>query len=193
VNARIQIAFLTGRSDPVSCALSPEQADFLRRLRVPGLTLLETNFPYASGRPYRDVFLPRAACNNVLEYLRSRRPEFARHHGPHVRALIEQAERTVFLAGSCGLELFNNLALPAPVEGRCTLICYGPVARRLPRRARALVVQSARDSISRVFFRWPERRLACGHMAYLRDERFLQLCQAEISTLASTPCFSTSA
>jgi hypothetical protein len=193
VKPPLQIAFLTGRSNPASCALSPEQSCFLKRLEHPERNVVEWNFPYTSAEPFREIWIPRAAYNNVVEYFRSRSPAFSRRFRPVVERLIAGAEHTVFLAGSCGLELFNNLFLGPTAEARCTVICYGPVGRRLPRYARTLVAQSAADFVSRAFFRRSDRRLSCGHMAYLTDPGFMELCEAELTSLVSRPCFNTSA
>ena len=189
----LTIAFFTGASDPGRCALSPGQVRFLEQLSTPERRLIRANFPYRASEPYREVSLPRASWHNVRGYLQSRTLQFRSEYRPDVEALVHGAERLVFLAGSCGLELFNNLLLPAELERKCHLICYGPVARHLPRHAQACVVQSRRDWISRLGFRWPEQRLDCGHMDYLVDPLFLHHCRTELSTLERLSCFSTSA
>ena len=59
-----------------------------------------------------------------------------------------------FLAGSCGLELFNNLALPTHLQGRCAILAYGPTARRMPDTTVEVVV-GRRDWISPALCRVP--------------------------------------
>jgi hypothetical protein len=188
---QIVIAFLTGQSDPKRCALSPEQASFLAQLGGTARELIPLNFPFTPTAPFRETSLPRASWNNIRLTLSSHRRSFAARHRDAVAALIERGPRTVFLAGSCGLELFNHLGLSPELESRCTLLCYGPVARRLPRHASAVIVQGSRDVISRTLFRHPGRRLRCNHLGYLRDPEFLRLCQDELSLVSSAPCIST--
>ena len=69
---------------------------------------------------------------------------------PH-HARLRLADRTLFLAGSSGLELLYNLDLPNADLARIHVFAYGPVARRLP-ACDACFVQG-RDLISRLFFR----------------------------------------
>ena len=152
---------------------------------------MPTNFPYRATLPFRETSLIRASWNNLRMYFLSRRTSFAAEYAPTVAKLIRSADHTCFLAGSCGLELFNNLRLDAELEARCTLICYGPVARERPRVARAILVQSSRDYISRAFFRCEQQDLLCGHMGYLSDEAFLRRCRDELSLHATSSCSST--
>ncbi len=182
MSARQLIAFFTGQSRPGCCALSPEQAWFLEQLAEDGRELVRLNFPYREdSAAFQDVSLVTASWRNGLGYLASRRAEFAKRHRAEVSALIAKAEDVWFLAGSSGLELFNNLGLDEAEERKCRLICYGPVARRRPRFARALIVQGTRDWLSRVYFRGERPVLRCGHMGYLRDPGFLALCRAQLS------------
>lgn len=193
MNPTRQIAFLTGRSDPAGCALSRRQGEFLERLRGPDDAVVANNFPYRPTAAHRAVPLWRASWNNLREYLASRRPGFAREHGPAVARLIGWADETWFVAVSCGLELFNNLELPAALERRCTLICLGPVARRLPRCARVLVVRGARDVVSQLGAPRAAAsiRVACGHLGYLDDPAVLRHCRQWLHP--SIPCSNTSA
>jgi hypothetical protein len=122
---------------------------------------------------------------------RSRRPGFAAQHRETVAAVIERGDRAFFLAGSCGLELFNNLQLPPELERRCTLLCYGPVARRRPHHASTIIVQGTLDVFSRFWFRYASARVPCGHLGYLRAPGFLRICQQHLAQLTPTPCTST--
>lgn len=189
----LSIAFLTGQSRPGCCALSPEQTQFLAQLDRPGWQRVWVNFPYRVAGVYRDVPLLRASWRNARGYLASRRPDFAEACRDDVAALIARTERMVFLAGSSGLELFNNLRLSEHDERKCFLICYGPVARRLPRHAGALLVQGTRDVLSRLFFPRVKSALACGHMDYLRQPRFLSLCREWLARENVSSCSNISA
>ncbi len=178
------IAFLTGQSNPGNCALSPAQNRFLSALAGPERELVSVNFPYAATGPYQPTSLLRASWNNAYLYLNARRRGFAEKYREPVAAVIKRGGHAVFLCGSCGLELFNNLALPPALEDRCTLICYGPVARRLPARARTVIAQSKRDFLSRRCFPNTEALLRCGHMGYLDDPGFMLVCQKQLAAMA---------
>lgn len=176
----LQIAFLTGQSNPGNAALSPQQTAFIEALPAPNEWKVRVNFPYPDiPQTFRKTPLPIASFHNLALYLRSRRPSFAATYRPRVLARIESAERTLFLAGSSGLELLGNLDLSAAVLARLHVFAYGPVARRLP-PVDARFVQG-RDSISRLYFRVGLReeriaRVGCDHLGYLSDPAVLALC-----------------
>ncbi|MEP7013702.1 MAG: hypothetical protein ABJC13_25555 [Acidobacteriota bacterium] len=176
----LQIAFLTGQSNPGNAALSPLQQAFLEALPAPAEWKVRTNFPYPDiPQTFQRTPLPTASLHNLSLYLHSRRPEFAATYRPAVLAQIDRAEQTLFLAGSSGLELLVNLHLPPPALARLHVFAYGPVARRLP-PCDARFVQG-RDLISRLFFRVGGRstriaRVDCDHLAYLRHPAVLALC-----------------
>ncbi len=181
-----QVAFLTGRSDPSSPALSPAQAAFLAKLPLPAAGRVPLNFPYSTGvtaRPFTPTPLLVASVRNARQHLASRRPAFAREHRPAVVALLAHAERTLFLAGSCGLELFNNLGLPEDLLRRVTILAYGPVARRRPDCA-CLLVQGRHDWISRRYFCPADVYVDGGHMDYLAQPAVLALARESVRRLA---------
>jgi hypothetical protein len=185
--ARVQIAFLTGRSNPASCALSPLQSNFLQRLDGPGRLLEGANFPYEqSGVPYRPTRLLRASCNNAVEYFKSRRSAFRERYRPVIEALLSRAPQTVLLTGSCGLELLINLRLDAQWLARTTLFAFGPVARALP-ACRYLLVQGRRDWFSRWYYPRVHHRVACSHLDYLAQDEVLRLCEGLVSRVVSAP------
>lgn len=171
---QLQIALLTGQSAPGSCALSPVQAQFLARLQAAGggaWRAIGLNFPYDSATPpHRTPSLLTASLANASQYLGSRHPAFAARHRPAMLRLIAQAPRTVWLTGSCGLELLANLALPAEALARCRVLAYGPAARRVPDIRTELVI-GRRDWVSALLFRPPPglrvHRLDCDHLNYL--------------------------
>jgi len=185
----IRIAFLTGRSDPSRCGLSPEQQGFLDALRAPGREPVDRNFPYAAQRPgHVAVPLPLAAWRNLGDYIGARRPAFAGRHRSQVAAAFEGDGAVVLLAGSCGLELLSNLHLDASLRARLHVFAYGPVARHAPDVARLLCVQGRSDWISRAGWGGPVHRVDGGHMDYLRQPDVLTLCE---DFIAGTPCAST--
>jgi hypothetical protein len=187
VPPRVQIAFLTGRSNPDSCALSPIQRAFLARLAGPGRLLVPYNFPYQpepAERPHRPTGLLAASLNNYREYRNSRRPDYRQRYGPGVKALLDRAPRTVFLVGSCGLELLHNLGLEVEDLARTVVFAFGPVARAFPDCSH-VVVQGRRDWISRWFVASPNYELDCGHLAYLRHEQVHRICDALVCRVAA--------
>jgi hypothetical protein len=183
MTAPLQIAFLTGQSAPPGCALSPAQASFLDALDAPMARKVGWNFPYRPWpRPFRRTPLLRASLANARQYLGSRRPEFRARHRQGVLELLAGADRTLFLAGSCGLELLANLGLPREALRRTHVFAYGPVARRVP-ACDCLLVQGREDCISRLWFRRVDVRVDCGHLGYLRSARVLAACQALLDEL----------
>lgn len=175
---RVQIAFLTGRSNPGSCALSPVQQAFLERLAGPERVLIPYNFPYLpTDQPHRATGLLRASLNNYREFRASRNPVYLQCYRPVVGALLERASRTVFLAGSCGLELLSNLRLDVEDLARTFAFAYGPVARALP-ECHCVVVQGRKDWLSKWFVAAPDFHIDCGHLDYLRHEQVFRTCEA---------------
>ena len=174
----LQIAFITGRSQPDCWLLSPQQLVFLEKLALGSAQPVKVNFPWqdppATG--YQEAGLLRASVNNAREYLRSRQGDFVRRYQPSALRLFERADRTLLLSGSCGLELFNNLHLPAEVLTRISLFAYGPVARRRP-ACRHLLVQGQRDALSRLWFSRVDVRINGGHMDYLTRPELPELCR----------------
>jgi hypothetical protein len=183
MTVRLQIAFVTGRSDPASCALAPQQRAFLDALAGERRVLVDTNFPYRSGdRAFVATPLWRASLRNAGDYLRSRRDAFRETHGPAVATLLANAHHTVLLAGSCGLEILANLRLPAALLQRTSVFAFGPVARSHP-ACRVRVVQGTRDWMSRLFVRRADHRPRCGHLDYLRCAAVQQDCRAFVASV----------
>ena len=178
---------MTGQSQPPTAALSPSQAAFLDALPVPTAARITLNFPYpgeSAARRFTRTPLLIASLRNGWQHFASRRAAFAEQHRPAVEALLERADRTLFLAGSCGLELFNNLGLPARALRRVTILAYGPVARRRPDCA-CLLVQGRRDWISRRYFRAVDTHVDGGHMDYLTDPAVAVLAGETVRRLAA--------
>lgn len=178
----MQLAILTGQSNPASCALSPVQSAFLSRVVAAGAGEwqgVDRNFPYGElGEPHREVPLLPASVANGRQYLDSRGAAFRERHRSALEALLRRAPHTVILAGSCGLELFTNLGLPTTVQARCAILAYGPAARRMPDTVVEVVV-GRRDWISPALCRVPagitRHGLDCGHRDYLSHPAMLTL------------------
>jgi hypothetical protein len=143
-----------------------------------------SNFPYLSDEhPHRAVSLMRASWNNAAQYLASRRPAFAERHRVTVRQMIERADRTVFLAGSCGLELLSNLRLPRSVLDRVHVFAYGVVARRRP-PVDMLAVRGRHDWIARRWRAADDVIVDCHHLNYLESPDVLAHCTRFIARVA---------
>ncbi len=188
----LQAAFITGQSDPASCALSPAQTQFLRRLCADGVSAVPRNFPYRdTGSEFRPTPLLRAACNNARQHLRSRQAAFAAAHRASVETLLAGAAHTIFLAGSCGLELLANLALDDPWPTRFSVFAYGPGARARPACRLRMIVRGRRDWLSRAYAGTTDRWTQCGHLDYLERDDVLAHCRefvrAVVSALRQAP------
>jgi hypothetical protein len=182
---RLQAAFLTGQSDPDRCALSPQQAAFLAALPLPDEARVALNFPYdpATG-PHRETALLPASWNNFSQFLGSWSGGFAARHRPAVEALVDRAERTVLLAGSCGLELLARLDLDAARLARIHAVAYGPAALRWPGCA-ITVVQGRRDWISRPLTPRADAWVDCDHLGYLACPGMLEVCRELVRRLGA--------
>jgi hypothetical protein len=183
----LQIAFLTGQSDPRGAALSPVQEAFLDALPVPAAWKVRVNFPYPAATPrHRPVPLVRASWNNARQLLGSSGQAFGARYRPPVVALLARAERTVLLAGSCGLELLANLDLLAEDLARLHVFAYGAVARRRP-ACEICQVRGRRDWIaragSRVALTAADHWVESGHLDYLVSPRVLALCGAFLTVV----------
>lgn len=161
------VCFLTGRSDRSNTALSPAQAGFLERLPIEAGERLDVNFPYrpASG-PWHPTPLPIASVRNAGDYLESRRAGFAREYRAAVREVLTRADRTLVLAGSCGLEMLGNLRLDADALAAVHVVAYGPVARRRPAMSLETVT-GASDALARWSTGAPDHEIDAHHLDYL--------------------------
>ncbi len=183
----LQVAFLTGQSRPPGAALTPAQAAFLEALPLAAAGRVPVNFPYPGGGAgdLASASLLVASVRNARQYLSARRAGFASRHDSAVAALLVRAERTLFLAGSCGLELFNGLALSAEMRRRVTIFAYGPVARRRP-DCDAFFVQGRHDWLSRRYFRAVDARVETGHLDYLANPTVFTLAADLVRRLSAS-------
>lgn len=176
---RFIAAFITGHSVPGCTGLSQEQRDFQQRTSIPADQWLPHNFPYHATFPFPEPFnLLRASVNNVLHYSRSRRAAFRQSHRDAVSQALEPYDTILLLAGSCGLELFNNLDLPPALRQRIHIFAYGPVSRRPPDVASHLFVQGTHDWLSRFYHPRVHNRYPCPHMGYLLSPQTLRFFKA---------------
>jgi hypothetical protein len=176
-----RIAFLTGRSDPSCCALSPVQRAILETLAADatGLRLDPLNFPWNEHtRAWCETPLLRASVANGRQYLAARRGGFAdlsQDVVAHARDCLHRPSRSLLLVGSCGLSLLDALIAPFDDRDRARLriIAYGAVAPRWPNGIEGVHVRGHRDRIAA----WlgpnhgpAARMIECGHMDYLERQ-----------------------
>ncbi|HWJ09628.1 MAG TPA: hypothetical protein VNS46_09655 [Nocardioides sp.] len=174
---RLQVLFLTGQSDPRSCALSPVQDAFLDDLPVPETAKVRLNFPYdAASAPYRTVPILIGSLRHLVLFWRIHllRRRWAARHRPQVEEQLRPADRTLVLAGSIGLDLLGRLDLPRDLLDRLTVVAYGAVATRPP-DCRTIRVASRGDHLARWWSRDVE--VDCGHLDYLSSPELAALCR----------------
>ncbi|MEV5003520.1 hypothetical protein [Nocardioides sp. LML1-1-1.1] len=178
---RLQVLYLTGQSDPRSCALSPVQDAFLDALPVPEAAKIRLNFPYDGalapphGSEWRKVPIWLGSLRHLVLFVRIRllMTGWAARHRPGVEAQLARAEHTLVLAGSIGLDLLGRLDLPREVLDRLTVVAYGAVATRPP-RCRTIRVASSSDHLARW---WPrDVEVRSGHLDYLDSPELAALC-----------------
>jgi hypothetical protein len=180
---RLQIMFLTGRSDPRSCALSPVQARFLGSLAAPGRALVDRNFPYSrQTEPHRAVPVWLAGWRNLRDHLRAGWPAFAAKHAAAVERQLDAAEHTVVLAGSCGLRLLLGLRLAAERWQRIRVFAFGNVQRRRP-PCRCHAVVGRNDRIARWCGGSGDQRVPGGHLDYLEQPEVAAACAAFVAAV----------
>ncbi len=179
-----RIAFLTGRSDPRRCALSPSQRAVLDALAhdAAGIAFEALNFPWdPASAPWRPVPLLRASAANAREYLAARHgriagltPEALARAQAHLCA----PPRSLLLVGSCGLSLLRPLLAPfdAAQRARLRIVAYGGVASRWPAHIAGVQLRGDRDRIAAWFGPNdgpPVRAVAHGHLDYLDGDAVL--------------------
>lgn len=181
----VKALFLTGQSNPNCCGLSPDQQRVAEHLQIKGATVANLNFPYdTSTGLYQPMVLWRASLANGLQYWRSRYPAFEHRYSLIFEAQLKGFDRYIILAGSCGLELFNNLRISPEMYSRIHVFAYGPVARKRPKVSHTLI-QGTHDSLSRCFFGSVDHLIACDHMSYLQQPELLALLDIEVELALS--------
>ena len=79
------------------------------------------------------------------------------------------------MVGSCGVEVLASLA-PRPALGQgCSVLAYGPVARRAPAVAHLQILVGRQDWISRLGWRGARQWVDSGHMEYLQQPSVLAI------------------
>jgi hypothetical protein len=170
-----KLVWLSGASDPRTCALSSAQLDLLESC---GPTdVCARNFPYVEPRRWagrRPPGLLLASTSNVLQFALASTPLFRRATGRHWAALCASTQQLLVVAGSCGAQFLRQLEPITPLDVALHSLALGPVAWRAP-RSLELAVIGGRDRIARIVEGMPRavevvRPAGVGHMGYLADE-----------------------
>ena len=167
--SRRKVAFVSGLSDPTTCALSAVQRRFLEQLAAPASEKLWLNFPYLhdASQLRRAPGLWRASCQNASQFLAASCVRYRDAARRHFAELAKSAEHLILITLSCGLEIVNRGLTGALRDTRVEIIALGPVAWSRPDLPHRLV-QGTRDHLSRAFFRRVDCRVAgAGHMDYM--------------------------
>ncbi|WP_354624884.1 hypothetical protein [Psychromonas sp. MME2] len=175
--------FITGQSNRRCCQLSPKQKKIADFLEEEGVSVAPFNFPYDSQmNVYHETNLLNASLSNTLQYFLSRKPHFEKQYRAQVIKQFEQYGYCIVMAGSCGLELLNNLHLPVKLLKNMHVIAYGPVARTLP-KTQVTMIQGRNDWLSKLFFKEVDYLVDCGHMDYLESTEILNVLQQVICSI----------
>lgn len=170
----ILTGFITGQSIPDCTELSVKQRAFLDASIVPKESILRYNFPWRKcATPVREISLLEASWNNIRFCLGSMTPHFRTRFRDETMARIAGYDRVVLLAGSCGLELLDNLRFPVDLRKRLHVFAYGPVSRRVPLFASCRIIQGRNDHLSRIFHDEADHIVTCGHLDYLEQPETL--------------------
>lgn len=171
--AKRRVVFVSGLSDPSSCALTESQRRFLRDAPIEEEAKIYANFPFWRSDEARSLPpLWLAGWRNYRQYRLARGAEYRAAAEPHWRALRDATESLIIVTLSCGLELVNEAARVDNQE-EIRIVALGPVARRCPTNCR--VAQGSRDWISRRWFPRPDVTFpGVGHMDYLASRSVIE-------------------
>jgi pimeloyl-ACP methyl ester carboxylesterase len=163
-----KVVFVSGLSDPATCALTSEQRALLDALPVEQEAKVGWNFPFVPGP--EDLRKPpslwQAAWRNYRQFLDAPSDRYRRLAEPHWRALRDSTAELSVIALSCGLEIVNQFLDPIR-DANVRVLALGPVARRRPPVPHTLI-QGSTDWISRRFFPAADVTIpAVGHMDYV--------------------------
>lgn len=170
-----KLVFLSGLSDPHTCALSQTQQQFLAQLEAKNK--VRQNFPYLPefDKKHPSPNLLAASLANTKQYLLARSAEFRLAATEHWDALAGSCEELFVITLSCGLEIVNSCLIDGIRPRRLMLIALGPVARRRPDVPHRLLAGTS-DFIARAFFTRVDIWLPhVGHMNYLQQPEIVDL------------------
>lgn len=148
---------------------------------------VDRDFPYPpKTAAWTATPLWRASLRNLRNFIQARWLTHSQSHQRGVTALLEKADTTVFLAGSCGLELLAGLNLAAPWRERFHVIAYGPVARSPLPALQLTTIRGRLDPLSWLFFPDADHHVPGGHLGTLAHAEFVTLCARIIRPILLT-------
>lgn len=165
-----RLVFVSGLSDPTSCALTQEQQHLLRQLPVSPDDVVPWNFPFLPGPQTvaRPVGLLAASRANGAQFLALRRTRQQAAVAAHWQRLFAATTRVTVITLSCGLEIVRQgLACREPEVGtQVRVVALGPVAWRRPSWP-CVLIRGARDWVSRLFIHRADYTIAdLDHLGY---------------------------
>jgi hypothetical protein len=181
-----KVVFVSGLSDPATCALTAEQQAFLRALPVEEAAKVGWNFPFvACDGPRGSPPLWLAGWRNYRQFRAVSGEAYRRLGEPHWRSLRESTDQLCVITLSCGLEIVNCFLDPERDAKHVRVIALGPVARRRPAVPHTLI-QGRADWISRRYFRAADVTIsAVDHMDYVTHPDVLTCVRDRLWTNAS--------
>ncbi|WP_158658169.1 hypothetical protein [Agarilytica rhodophyticola] len=176
----LQVAFITGKSNPKSWCLSPPQKKFINSLGLKKEEISLLNFPYCkSSETFKPVNIVQASYENIKIFCFSQTKVYRQKYLSSVREFLDNTSYTLLISGSCGLELLSNLRLPKSYQNKIHIFAYGPVSIKMP-PANSILVQGEKDWISRIFFKEVDFLVPGGHMSYMDQEEVIDICRQYI-------------
>lgn len=186
---KYKIAFLTGLSNPRSCAISKVQKQFLNSLELPEIYKLCLNFPYIPADGEEDTPLWKASFYNTHQFFSiSSSRALVREH---LLQLTNSTEKLALITGSCGLEILNVGSSEEIIKKILHVYALGPVAWQKPDYPCTLI-QGSSDYISKLFFRKVDLQVNdIHHMNYLENKSVFdfinQHSQQSLKSFSSKP------
>jgi hypothetical protein len=179
-----KIAFLTGLSNPRSCALSNVQKQFMKKLELSETYKLYLNFPYIPSEGEEHEPLWRASLHNTQQFLKV--SSYRMLAGEHLKRLAKTTDHLLVITGSCGLEILN-VALTDEVKKKLLHVyALGPVAWQKPVYPCTLI-QGSSDFISKLFFRLADiQPNDVNHMDYLGSQKVFEFVNEHTKQLLKT-------
>jgi hypothetical protein len=184
-----KIAFLTGLSNPGSCALSKVQKRFMASLELPEIYKLYLNFPYLPSEGEENEPRWKASLHNAQQFMNVH--SLRALIQTHLTQLARTADALVFITGSCGLEVLNVGLNDEVTKKILHAYALGPVAWQKPGYPHTLI-QGSSDYISKLFFRNVDFQPSdVSHMNYLESKSVFdfinQHSQGLLNTSSSKP------
>jgi hypothetical protein len=183
---KCKIAFLTGLSNPKSCALSKAQKKFLAALELPEFYKLYLNFPYMPSEGEENEPLWKASLHNAQQFLNTNSLRVLIQS--HLTQLASTTDSLIFITGSCGLELLNVGLSDKAIKKVLHVYALGPVAWQ-KHNYPCTLIRGSSDHISKLFFGKVDSQPSdVNHMNYLESKEvfdFINNHAQQLSTISS--------